>query len=181
MTVKIQGKEYMEVAERLSKFRDKHPSGQIVTEILSMENGIITMKASVLIDGVTIATGHAQEKEGSTFINKTSFVENCETSAVGRALGIFGIGLLDSVATANEVMNAQANQKPKPDSKHEKVAESNITWLSEDSFKKTIQNEEIETLQAVLDYYPLKSKTHKMKTEFRSAIEAKIKRLKGEI
>ena len=179
MTVKIQGKEYMEVAERLSIFREKHPSGQIVTEILSMESGIITMKASVLIDGVILATGHAQEKEGSTFINKTSYIENCETSAVGRALGIFGIGLLDSVSTANEVMNAQANHKPKPDSKHEKVAESNITWLSEDSFKKTMQIDEVETLEKVLEYYPIGSETHKMKKDFRAALEAKIKNLKG--
>ena len=55
----------------------------------------------------------AEEEKGSTFINKTSYVENCETSAWGRALANFGIGLDTSVASADEVQNAIANQEPK--------------------------------------------------------------------
>ena len=42
-------------------------------------------KAEVIVDDVLVATGHAYEKEGSSFINKTSYIENCETSAIGRA------------------------------------------------------------------------------------------------
>jgi hypothetical protein len=114
-TVNIQGKEYVEVSERIKEFRVLHPDGQILTEIISLENGVITMKATVRVNDKTVATGHAQEKEGSTFINKTSFVENCETSAIGRALGCFGVGLAGSVASADEVQNAIANQKPKKD------------------------------------------------------------------
>ena len=53
---------------------------------------------------------HAYEKEGSTFINKTSYIENCETSAVGRALGFLGIGIDGSVASADEVKTAILNQ-----------------------------------------------------------------------
>ncbi|MCQ2771082.1 MAG: hypothetical protein MJ236_04705, partial [Clostridia bacterium] len=51
-----------------------------------------------------------QEKESSSFINKTSFIENCETSAVGRALGFAGIGSKTSIASAEEVRNAINNQ-----------------------------------------------------------------------
>ena len=58
-----------------------------------------------------MATGLAQEKENSSFINKTSFVENCETSAWGRALGNLGIGIDTAVASAEEVKNAILNQE----------------------------------------------------------------------
>lgn len=120
-TVNIQGKEYVEVSERIKEFRALHADGQILTEIISLENGVITMKATVRVNDKTVATGHAQEKEGSTFINKTSFVENCETSAIGRALGCFGVGLAGSVASADEVQNAIANQKPKKETANEDV------------------------------------------------------------
>jgi hypothetical protein len=61
------------------------------------------MKASVYDeDGKIIAVGHASERrEGN--INKTSYVENCETSAIGRALGLMGIGLTDDIASADEI------------------------------------------------------------------------------
>ena len=59
------------------------------------------------------ASGHAEERRGSSFINKTSYVENCETSAWGRALGNFGIGLDTSVASYDEVANAIKNQTTK--------------------------------------------------------------------
>lgn len=59
---------------------------------------------------MVLGTGTAYEKEGSTFINKTSYIENCETSAVGRALGMAGFGIDTSIASAEEVQNAIANQ-----------------------------------------------------------------------
>ena len=61
-------------------------------------------------DGKLLGTGTAQEKETSSFINKTSFIENCETSAVGRALGMCGFGIDTSIASAEEVQNAINNQ-----------------------------------------------------------------------
>lgn len=107
----IKGKAYVEVNERIKAFRKMFPDGFIRTEILSLNDGIVTMKAEVGIDDKVIATGHAQEKESSSFINKTSYVENCETSAIGRALGILGIGIDTSVASAEEVENAMLNQE----------------------------------------------------------------------
>lgn len=111
-TMDIKGKDYVEVNERIKAFRMLFPEGFIQTEIIDMHDGVITMVARVGVDDKILATGTAQEKETSSFINKTSFVENCETSAVGRALGMLGIGIDTSVASAEEVENAILNQKP---------------------------------------------------------------------
>ena len=91
-TVNIKGKEYVEVNERIRHFRENYPEGSIVTELVSNNNGMCVFKAIIYNMDQVVATGHAYEKEGSTFINKTSYIENCETSAIGRALGILGIG-----------------------------------------------------------------------------------------
>jgi len=109
-TVNIKGKEYVEVNQRIAHFRETQPDGSIITELVSNENGVCIFKANVIVEGNVRATGYAYEKEGSTFINKTSYIENCETSAIGRALGIFGIGIDGSVASAEEVKNAIENQ-----------------------------------------------------------------------
>ena len=114
-TLPIKGKEYAQVPERIKAFRSMCPGGTITTEILSLENGVVTMKATIYAEnGDILATGHAQEKESSSFINKTSFIENCETSAVGRALGMCGIGVDVSIASAEEVQNAINNQNAYP-------------------------------------------------------------------
>lgn len=114
-TTDIKGKEYAEVNQRIKAFRMLYPEGTIQTEIVSNIDGVIVMKAIVGYYNEDntfkiLGTGTAYEKENSTFINKTSYVENCETSAVGRALGMCGIGIDTSVASAEEVINAINNQ-----------------------------------------------------------------------
>lgn len=110
-TTDIKGKDYVEVNERIKAFWEICPEGRITTEILFLENGICVIQAKVYDKGSEpISTGIAYEKEGSTFINKTSYIENCETSAIGRALGIAGIGIDTSVASSEEVQNAILNQ-----------------------------------------------------------------------
>ena len=113
-TVNIKGKEYVEVNERLKAFREIYPNGSIMTEIVSHQDGVVVMKAVIVIDGQIRATGHAYEKEGSTFINKTSYIENCETSCWGRALACLGLGLDTSVASVEEVANAIKQQGGDP-------------------------------------------------------------------
>ena len=114
--VDIKGKRYADVANRVTAFRKLHPNGSISTEVVSIENGVCVMKAECRDEqGNIISTGHAYEKEDSSFINKTSYIENCETSAVGRALGFIGIGVENDIASAQEVLNAeqqQAAEKP---------------------------------------------------------------------
>ena len=110
-TIDFKGKGYAQVNERVKAFRMICPSGAISTEIVDLSDGVVTMKATVLDeDGTVLATGYAQEKESSSYINKTSFIENCETSAVGRALGFAGIGIDGSMASADELANALNNQ-----------------------------------------------------------------------
>ena len=111
VTTEIKGKDYAEVNQRIKAFRMIYPNGAIIPELISDENGICKFKATIMDDnGDVIGVAHAYEKENSTFINKTSYIENCETSAVGRALGMCGFGIDTSVASAEEVQNAIANQ-----------------------------------------------------------------------
>ena len=116
-TTNIKGKEYAEVNQRIKAFRMVYPDGKITTKLLSDENGVCVFKALVYTDRTEdvqpIGTGHAYEREDSSFINKTSYIENCETSAVGRALGMAGFGIDTSVCSAEELENALINQEGK--------------------------------------------------------------------
>ena len=109
-TTDIKGKDYAEVNQRIKAFRMVYPQGTIETEMVSNENGVCIFRANVYDDDILLGTGTAYEKENSSFINKTSYIENCETSAVGRALGMAGFGIDTSVASAEEVQNAINNQ-----------------------------------------------------------------------
>jgi len=113
-TIDFKGKPYVEVSERLRYFRENHGEFGLETEIVQLDDKVCVLKAIIKDkEGRIIATGLAREVNGSSFINKTSYVENAETSAWGRALGNFGIGIEGSVASALEVANAIENQKPK--------------------------------------------------------------------
>lgn len=118
-TTDIKGKMYAEVNQRIKAFRMVYPDGFIRTKMMSNENGVCVFRAEVgiyetntesYLAELVIGTGTAYEKEDSTFINKTSYIENCETSAVGRALGMAGFGIDTSVASAEEVETAIVNQ-----------------------------------------------------------------------
>lgn len=128
-TGKVKTTQYAMVTERIKGFRNICPDGSITTEIISLVDGVVTMKATITDEtGKVIATGLAQEKETSSFINKTSFIENCETSAVGRALGFAGIGVDGSMASAEEVANAIMNQnKQEPDKNGQERTEPDRT------------------------------------------------------
>lgn len=110
-TTDIKGKEYAEVNQRIKAFRMVYPEGSIETKVLKLDGGVCVMQAEVRDFETILGTGTAYELEGSTFINKTSYIENCETSAVGRALGMAGFGIDTSVASYEEVQTAIENQK----------------------------------------------------------------------
>lgn len=110
-TLSIKGKDYVQVTERVKAFRDLCPDGSITTEIISMDGEMVIIKATVTDGEKVLATGLAYEKESSSYINKTSYIENCETSAVGRALGFCGIGIDASMASAEELVNAISQQE----------------------------------------------------------------------
>jgi hypothetical protein len=115
--VSIHGKEYETVASRVNRFRNEHKNSfSLVTNIVKIDADECIVEAKILDEtGRVIANGHAQEFRGSSQINKTSYVENCETSAIGRALACFGIGGTE-FASANEVLNAIHQQTTKVES-----------------------------------------------------------------
>ena len=113
----IKGKDYVEVNQRVIAFRklSEYTGYSLETELVAVDAETCIVKAIIKSPmGDIVATGHAQEDKASSNINKTSYVENCETSAVGRALGFLGIGIETSIATADEVAMAIAKQEAQP-------------------------------------------------------------------
>ena len=152
-TTNIKGKEYAEVNQRIKAFRMLYPEGTIETTLLSDENGICIMSARVgYYDKETgafriLGTGTAYEKETSSYINKTSYIENCETSAVGRALGMCGFGIDTSVASYEEVSNAIAQQEA--DKQPKKAKGHNPAPEARETASGRITEKEWKNLQAV--------------------------------
>lgn len=113
-TTNIKGKEYVEVNQRLLFFRkeSKYEGWSIHNEIVAVDSESCIIKCSILDQtNRLIATAHAQEDRTASHINKTSYIENCETSALGRALAMLGIGIETSIASSNEVNMAIAKQE----------------------------------------------------------------------
>lgn len=144
-TTDVKGKAYAEVNQRIKAFRMVYPIGTIDTEMISNENGVCIFKATVGNGETILGVGHAYEKENSTFINKTSYIENCETSAVGRALGMAGFGIDTSVASAEEVQNAIIQQDD------DKIIDKSKV----DALNKSIENAGIkdEVVELILSQY----------------------------
>jgi hypothetical protein len=127
--MKIRGNTYVQVHERIKFFRQE---AQYKNWCISTEFPMLTAEEALCRctitdrDGIVVAVGHAHETKSSSHVNKTSYVENCETSAVGRALGILGIGIDDSIASGDEVEMAIAKQEeastPAPKQKPEPKA-----------------------------------------------------------
>lgn len=141
-TVDIKGKQYVEVNERIKFFRENYKGWSLTSEVVSLEDGVCVIKATVADENQVVkATGIAYEREGSTFINKTSYIENCETSAWGRALGNLGIGIDASIASADEVQNAQLNQDDKEYKVDFKIVRKNIKEAKKVSELEDIWNE----------------------------------------
>jgi len=104
--VLIHGKEYETVASRIHKFRESHGNHSLVTDVLERTNDCVVVKAAIFNDNDRlVATGHAEEYRSASNINKTSALENAETSAIGRALASFGLGGTE-FASADELTNA---------------------------------------------------------------------------
>ena len=125
-TTNIRGKQYVEVNERIKFFRqeEQYKHWSLITEFPVLDSEQCVCKASIAdTEHRIISTGHAHEVQGSSNINKTSYVENCETSAIGRALAMLGIGIDTSIASANEVSDAIAKQESPTTKKIKQVQE----------------------------------------------------------
>lgn len=112
-TIDIKGRDYVTVHERIRVFRndEKYSSYKLVTTPLKVDENIAYFEAQIRNHmNEVVANGHSLEYSNSSYINKTSHVENAETSAIGRALGSLGIGVDTSFATADEVLIAMSGQ-----------------------------------------------------------------------
>lgn len=165
-TMNIKGKDYAQVNERIKVFRMLYPEGYIKTDMVSNENGVCVFRAYVGYGDKTLATGTAYEREDASYINKTSYIENCETSAVGRALGMMGIGIDTSVASAEEVDVAVKKQE-----KNDAIAE--LRKLAEEA---GVEENHILTQAGIEKLEDLDAQTY---ARVKSGLMAKIKIKKG--
>ena len=112
--IKFKGKDYVLIADRVNYFNETYPKGSITTELLSQpDSDMVVVRATVLTGEGQTFTGMSQAKwsDTSSFVNKTSALENAETSSVGRALGFMGIGVIESIASIDEI-NKTTYSKP---------------------------------------------------------------------
>jgi hypothetical protein len=107
--------EYEPVAVRHSRWLEQHPNGRTITHMVSVPGAdICVIRAELWLEDVCIATGYAEEVRGAGNVNRTSHVENCETSAVGRALANAGMAGTDvNKRPSREEMAKVQNTAPK--------------------------------------------------------------------
>ena len=114
-TIKLGAKGYAQVNERIKAFRKVYPAGQIITQIEDIKENSVRIKTTIKNDEQIIATGTASETltgdAKKDYINKTSMIENCETSSVGRALGFAGFGVDTSIASAEDIERNKEKRK----------------------------------------------------------------------
>lgn len=163
-TVKIGEKDYVMVDTRVKEFHRLYPNGMIETKLISYTEGVVVFKAKAIPDVAKpdrYFTGYSQERIGEGMINKTSALENGETSAVGRALGFAGIGIVEGIASADEInkaINADKSWNEKP-------------WMSDNIFQglmERVQNGYADDAQKEMQKYRLKNK---YKDELNEAIK----------
>jgi len=142
-TIKLKGdKSYAEVGERVKAFREKYgDSGQLITSIITNDSEKIVTQTQAIVNGVCLGTGLAEEIRGSTQVNKSSALENCETSSLGRAIS-FATGFMSDgskIASADEIQNAIVQQSQVD--AHLKTMATLVVYVST-AFKEAIANDD---------------------------------------
>tara|TARA_R110000772_G_scaffold143781_2_gene253344 strand:+ start:1508 stop:2047 length:540 start_codon:yes stop_codon:yes gene_type:complete len=170
-SIKIHGKDYVLVNDRIKEFTTNPKYNDYGLETIKtldewfeytdkktgeiIQDNRVEFKCIITnASGKTVSNGTARELMSSSYINKTSHIENCETSAVGRALGFLGIGIDTSIASADEVVNAVNNQPEKK--------EDNRPWLKENQLIATLKGDKQKALNVITAF--------KMKKEYRTKI-----------
>lgn len=122
--ISIKGKDYVQVKDRIIFFNENYPNGAIVTELLSDPTANMVVVRATVTPDISIVerrfTGHSQARwdDKSSMVNSSSAMENAETSAVGRALALMGIGVIDSIASSDEIHKANhRTDTPQPENK----------------------------------------------------------------
>ena len=132
-TIDIKGSKYTLVKDRILFFNSEYPNGSINTQIISeLKDDRIIVRATVIPDcskPERCFSDYSQEVVGDSYINKTSALENCSTSSIGRALALMGIGVIDSIASVDEINKAQG-------------LAANRTYYNQGNVKKVVKEDE---------------------------------------
>jgi hypothetical protein len=122
---------YETVAQRLVRWWTEYPDGRIITSIHHYDGSTIIMRAECYNnDDRLIATGYAEEVFGNSPVNKTSFLENCETSAIGRAISNSRIGHTGERASFTEMEKVnRVNSEPARPDTHGSATPKQIGFL----------------------------------------------------
>lgn len=131
--IDIKGKKYVLVSDRVLYFNETYPNGSITTERIS-QDWMEVVKATIYPDcdkPSRFFTGYSQAKWWDWFINKTSALENAETSAVGRALAMMWIWVIDSIASVDEINKAEASKSETWEAAWFEKAKQNTKFMQE--------------------------------------------------
>ena len=179
--VDIKGKLYVTVATRVEIFR-KHfgERGAISTDVLHQDDHRVVVRAEISIhkpDSAkwVLATGHAEEYRGDGYINKTSAMENCETSAVGRALSAAGLSG-GEYASSFEVDNAINNKSKAAAKKATPEAEKAAPEAKKNEGDTLSEEDQVRLEKAIAEFVPIiadKSKAAKTEEEFDNYLDSK--------
>ncbi|MCK9371012.1 hypothetical protein M0R04_13965 [Candidatus Dojkabacteria bacterium] len=126
--IDFKGKKYVLVSDRVIYFNDTYPEGSILTELVSKpEDDTVIVKATIKpdISNSRAFTGYSQATWGEGFVNTTSALENAETSAVGRALAFMGIGVIDGIASIDEIKKTTYPAKQVEEKLSPEIAKAN--------------------------------------------------------
>jgi hypothetical protein len=149
--INIHGKQYATVAHRLQQFRTLYPAAQILTELTADDGKKVIMRSEIYINGLIIADGWAEEVRGSSNINKTSALENCQTSAIGRALAIAGFDTSGHICSADEVSVAIERQRSVAIERQKNEANTAIKTLDKMAKKAKLTKKQQKALENHLD------------------------------
>lgn len=151
--VSIHGKDYKTVAYRVKEFRKEYPDFTIQTDLVEANDVLVIVKASIFnTESRLLATGYAEEVRAASKINRTSALENAETSAIGRALSALGLGG-SQYASADELVNAlqQQNDTSKEVldewTSYMEVVRDNFDWVM--YAKEAIANQDWQSLAGI--------------------------------
>ena len=145
--VPIHGKQYKTVAYRVNEFRTQYPDYTVSTELVEANDTLVVMKASISNEqGRLLATGFAEEVRAASKINRTSALENAETSAIGRALAALGLAGTE-YASADEVANAISQQNDGEFLEFMSTVRDNFDWVM--YAKEAIANEDWQSLAGI--------------------------------
>ena len=122
---------YETVEDRIDSFYTDNQDGRILTEIHTLSADKVIFKALVYVGEILVSTGFAYEKEGSTPVNKTSHIENAETSAIGRALANYNYAKKGARPSREEMQKVVRMQTPEQEKKEQTVMVAKCSVCSE--------------------------------------------------